>query len=307
MDTGTEFEQHRAHLTGVAYRMLGSIADAEDAVQDAWLRLQRVDRAGIEDLRGWLTTVTGRLCLDRLRSARAVREAYVGPWLPEPLVARLPGDAPDPADVAVLDESIRMALLVVLERLTPEQRVAFVLHDVFGVPFDGVAGVLGVSPEAARQHASRARKAVHDRAPRRAASASDQRAVLNAFLAAARRGDLHGLVKLLDPDVVLTSDGGGLVQAARRPIEGAEKVARFLIGILDKARPAELVSELASVNGEPGVVAWLRPAGSDELVLVGVVRVDLAPDGRAEQVQLIVNPEKLTRFDLPPSARPEPL
>lgn len=307
MDAGAEFEEHRAHLTGVAYRMLGSLADAEDVVQDAWLRLQRVDRREIEDLRGWLTTTTGRLCLDRLRSARAVREAYVGPWLPEPLVTRLPDNAPDPAEVAVLDESVRLALLVVLEKLTPEQRVAFVLHDVFSVPFDGVAGVLGVSPAAARQHASRARKAVQDRAPRRTAPASEQRAVLGAFLTAARLGDLHGLLKLLDPDVVLTSDGGGLVQAARRPITGADKVARFLIGILDKSRPAEIVAELASVNGELGVVTWLRPPGTDELVLNGVVRVELAPDGRAAQVQLFVNPEKLTRLDLVPSAPPEPL
>jgi len=308
METATEFEQHRGHLTGVAYRMLGSLADAEDAVQDAWLRLQRVDRAEIEDLRGWLTTVTGRLCLDRLRSARAVREAYVGPWLPEPLVARLPdATAPDPADLAVQDESIRMALLVVLERLTPEQRVAFVLHDVFGVPFDGVADVLGLTPEAARQHASRARRAVRDHTPRRSAPVGEQRAVLDAFFTAARKGDLHGLLKLLSPDVVLTSDGGGLVQAARRPVEGADKVARFIIGIIEKARPAEWVAELASVNGEPGMVAWLRPPGSEDLVLLGVTWIEMAPGGRVEHVQLLINPEKLTRIDLTPSAPLEPL
>lgn len=307
VENAVEFEEHRAHLTGVAYRMLGSVADAEDAVQDAWLRLQRVDRDEIEDLRGWLTTVTGRLCLDRLRSARVVREAYVGPWLPEPLVARLPDAAPDPSEVAVLDDSVRMALLVVLETLTPEQRVAFVLHDVFGVPFDGVAGVLNVSSAAARQHASRARKAVHERAPKRTAPADEQQAVLGAFLAAAREGDLQGLLRLLDPDVVLTSDGGGLVQAARRPVRGADKVARFLVGIMEKARPAEVVVELATVNGEPGVLTWLRPSGEKDLALYGVVRVELAPDGRAKQVLLFVNPEKLTRLDLEPSAPPEPL
>jgi len=307
MSTVDEFEEHRSHLTGVAYRMLGSLADAEDAVQDAWLRLQRVDRASIDDLRGWLTTVTGRLCLDRLRSARVTREAYVGPWLPEPLVARLPDTAPDPADVAVLDESVRMALLVVLEQLTPEQRVAFVLHDVFAVPFDGVAGVLGVSTVAARQHASRARKAVHDRAPRRRASAGEQRAVLEAFFTAARKGDLDRLLQMLSPDVVLTSDGGGGVQAARRPIEGADKAARFLLGILDKARPAELAFEIASVNGEPGLVGWVRMPDSGELVPTGVLQADVAPDGRVARVWLVVNPAKLTHFDLVPSRPPEPL
>ncbi len=307
MSSVDEFEEHRAHLTAVAYRMLGSLADAEDAVQDAWLRLQRVDRASIDDLRGWLTTVTGRLCLDRLRSARVMREAYVGPWLPEPLVARLPDTAPDPADVAVLDESVRMALLVVLEQLTPEQRVAFVLHDVFAVPFDGVAGVLGVSTAAARQHASRARKAVHDQAPRRTASAREQRAVLEAFFAAARMGDLRRLLQLLAPDVVLTSDGGGIVLAARRPIEGADKVARFLIGVLEKARPAEWVVEAASVNGEPGLVAWLRVPDSGELVPAGVVHADVTPDGKVARLSLVLNPEKLTHLDLVPSSAPEEL
>jgi len=308
-EVATEFEQHRSHLIGVAYRMLGSLTDAEDAVQDAWLRLQRVNRAEIEDLRGWLTTVTGRLCLDRLRSARTVREAYVGPWLPEPLIARLPDSgAPDPADLAVLDESIRMALLIVLERLTPEQRVAFVLHDVFSVPFDRVASALGVSAEAARQHASRARKAVHDRAPRRAAPLVEQQAVLDAFLAAARLGDLQGLVAMLDPDAVLTSDGGGVVQAARRPISGANNVARMFIGIIDKARPAEWIAEPALVNGEFGLVGWLRPQGGDDLVPTGVISIDMTPDGLVDQISMVMNPEKLTRLGgLTPSAPTEPL
>jgi RNA polymerase sigma-70 factor (ECF subfamily) len=307
MNCVDEFEEHRGHLTGVAYRMLGSLADAEDAVQDAWLRLQRVDRASIDDLRGWLTTVTGRLCLDRLRSAQVTREAYVGPWLPEPLVARLPDPAPDPAEIAVLDESVRMALLVVLERLTPEQRVAFVLHDVFGVPFDGVASVLGVSAPAARQHASRARKAVHDEAPRRTASAPELRAVLDAFFTAARKGDLHGLLRLLSPDVVLTSDGGGVVQAALRPIHGADKVGRFIIGVLEKERPAEWAVELASVNGEPGLVTWRRMPDSGELVPAGVVHADITPDGQVARLTLVLNPAKLTRLDLVPSSAPEQL
>ncbi len=195
-----------------------------------------------------------------------------------------------------------------LERLTPEQRVAFVLHDVFAVPFDGVAGALGVSAEAARQHASRARKAVHDRAPRRAAPLGEQRAVLDAFLAAARLGDLQGLIALLDPEAVLTSDGGGLVQAARRPISGAEKVARAFIGFIAKVRPAEWFAEPALVNGEFGVVGWLRQPGGDELALAGVISIDMTPGGLVEQISMVMNPEKLTRLGgITPSTPPEPL
>jgi RNA polymerase sigma-70 factor (ECF subfamily) len=187
-----------------------------------------------------------------------------------------------------------MALLVVLEHLTPEQRVAFVLHDVFGTPFDAVAAALGVSAEAARQHASRARRAVRERGPSRTTSPAEQRAVIDAFFAAAREGDLQGLLRLLDPDVVFLSDGGGIVQAARRPIVGAEKVARFVVGLVERAGPAEIVIEPAIVNGAPGALGWLRPPDG-EPVLSGVVDLDIGPDGRVRQVAFVVNPEKLTR------------
>src|SRR4051812_8898589 len=200
MDLATAFEAERAHLVRVAYGQLGSLAEAEDVVQDAWLRLQRVDPEEIRDLRAWLTTTVSRLALDELRSARARRERYVGPWLPEPLV----GDtAADPADRVTLDESVGMALLVVLESLSAAERVAFVLHDVFGHPFDAVADVLGTSPEASRQLASRARRHVEARRPRFPATREQQRNVVAAFATAVAEGDVSGLVGLLDPDAVM--------------------------------------------------------------------------------------------------------
>jgi RNA polymerase sigma-70 factor (ECF subfamily) len=290
----TEFEDHRRHLFGVAYRMLGSAADAEDAVQDAWLRLQRADRSGIEDLRAWLTTVTGRICLDRLRSAQARRETYTGPWLPEPIVTRLVDPAAGPAELAELGDSVRIALLAVLERLTPEQRIAFVLHDVFGVPFGEVAAALGTSAAAARQHASRARKAVHSAEPRRTASAAEQREVLTAFFAAARSGDLGGLLQLLAPDAVLTADGGGFARAALRPITGADRIARFLLGLGDKAG-GEISAEPVLVNGDAGLVLRIRDAAG-AVALVAVVTATLDETRRIDTIAYLVNPEKLTRL-----------
>lgn len=287
-----EFEHHRPYLTGVAYRMLGSLADAEDAVQDAWLRLARTDRSHLDDLRAWLTTVTARLCLDRLRSVRAARETYVGPWLPEPLVEHLAADGSDPAEAAVSDESVRMALLLVLERLTPEQRIAFVLHDVFAVPFHEVGAALGVSTEAARQLASRARRAVRDRAPRRTAPPAEQQAVLAGFLVACQRGDLDGLLRILAPDVVLRSDGGGAVRAALRPVEGADRVASFLIGIVGMVDVADLDVRVVRVNGQAGVAARPRSGGEPG---PAVATIDVAPDGRVERVWIVRNPAKLTR------------
>src|SRR5256884_2300997 len=177
--------------------MLGSRTEAEDAVQEAWLRYAGADRAGIGDLRGWLTTVTARICLDVLRSARVRRESYAGQWLPEPIVTRLAADDPDPADRAARTEEVSVALLAVLERLTPEQRVAFVLHDVFAVPFEDVATVLGTTPAAARQLASRGRRAVSDGTIRHRTDLAEQRRVLAAFLSAVERGDLDGLVAVL--------------------------------------------------------------------------------------------------------------
>ena len=208
MTAAERFAQARPRLLRLAYSELGDVGEAEDVVQEAWLRLERADAEAIENLDGWLTTVVARLALDRLRSARARRETYVGPWLPEPLVSD------DPADRVTLDESVSYALLTVLEQLSPAERTAFVLHDVFDVPFGDVAEVVGRTPEAVRQLASRARRHVRRERPRFAASRDEHERAVRAFARAVAEGDLEGLVAVLDPDVVWTSDGGG---RARRP------------------------------------------------------------------------------------------
>src|SRR3954447_25753062 len=203
----TAWREHHQALLDVAYRVLGSMSEAEDAVQEAFSRLMRADRAAIRDVRGWLVVVTSRICLDQLGSARAPREAYVGTWLPEPLLSYSPGNGTtaDPADRITLDESVRMALLVVLEQLTPPERVAFILHDVFQLPFEAIGEVVGRSPAAARQLASRARRRVADadagRPARFTVDAAEERAVADRFLAAAQGGDLDALTELLAPDV----------------------------------------------------------------------------------------------------------
>ena len=269
-DLASEFEAERDHLTAVAYRMLGSRAEAEDAVQETWLRYagalaDPAARADIRDLRGWLTTTTARICLDVLRSARVRREAYPGQWLPEPLVSRLAdppagpatsGFAPDPAERAVRGDEVGMALMVVLERLTPEQRVAFVLHDAFGVPFDGIATALGTTVPAARQLASRARRAVTDGAPRNTASPAEQRRVVEAFLAATETGDIEKLMTVLAPDVVFVGDSGGYFPAARRPLVGPEQVAKFVLGLVRQmpGMAANLRAEIVAVDRGLGVL-----------------------------------------------------
>jgi RNA polymerase sigma-70 factor, ECF subfamily len=285
-----EFEVHRDHLIGVAYRMLGSRAEAEDAVQEAYLRYAGADRVAIRDLRGWLTTTTGRICLDVLRSARVRREAYVGPWLPEPLVERLPAGGPAPEEVAVRAEEVTYALLVVLEKLTPEQRIAFVLHDVFAVPFAEIAAVLGTSGAAARQLATRARRAVADDRVRHTATLAEQRQVAEAFLAAVQGGDLEALLALLAPDVIAIGDGGGVAPAGRRAIEGGDKVARFLFGIFEKTlRGGAVRAEPVLVNGSLGYVLEF---GDPPQRLVTAFAI---ADGRVTGVFDQLNPAKLTR------------
>lgn len=311
-DLAAEFEAERSHLTAVAYRMLGSRAEAEDAVQEAWLRCSGAlgdpaARAEIRDLRGWLTTTVARICLDVLRSARARREAYPGPWLPEPLVQGFldgrgngaalrtggsTGFAPDPADRAVRTDQLGSALLVVLERLTPEQRVAFVLHDVFSVPFDQVAAVLSSTAPAARQLASRARKAVTEGAPRHRADRAEQREVLAAFLAAAEAGDLDRLVAVLAPDVVFTGDGGGHFPATRRPIAGADKVARFTLGLFRRAP-----QEVSAMRGRPVLVNGSLGLQVEAIYVDGrpfrfVMWFTIA-DGRITAIFNQLNPDKL--------------
>ncbi|KGM11179.1 RNA polymerase sigma factor SigJ [Cellulomonas carbonis] len=280
-----ELEQHRRRLVGLGYRMLGSVAEAEDVVQEAWLRLAGTD--DVRDVGAWATTVVSRLCLDRLRSARARREAYVGPWLPEPVLTRVEDD---PAAVAERDDSVRLALLVVLERLTPEQRVALVLHDSLGIPFAEVAEVLGTSVPTARQHASRARRTVADATPPEPVAPDVQRSVVAAFARAAAGGDVAELVRVLAPDVVLTSDGGGRVRAALRPVVGADPVARFLVGLATRARgDVQVVPVL--VNGEVGLVVLLVEDGTTTDVSVVVPHVDA--HGRVAAVDIVRNPDKL--------------
>ncbi|MCW3000812.1 MAG: siderophore-interacting protein [Conexibacter sp.] len=287
----TPFEAHRAHLVRVAYGTLGSVAEAEDVVQEAWLRLQRVEDPGaIRDLRAWLTTVVSRLALDALGSARARRERYVGPWLPEPLVEDL--TAPDPADRVTLDESVSMALMVVLEQLSPAERTAFVLHDVFGLAFDEVAEVVGRTPQATRQLASRARRHVQEGRPRRPASGAEHLEVVAAFAAACTEGNLQGLVALLDPDVVWRSDGGGRVKSSRKVQRGADKVAR---GLLALARRPPRGAYLAEVNGAPGIV--LRDA--DGFLSVMAFTVDGA---HITAIDIMRNPEKLRHVRGPEQA-----
>jgi RNA polymerase sigma-70 factor (ECF subfamily) len=238
----------------------------------------------VRDLRAWLTTTVSRLALDTLRSARVRRESYVGPWLPEPLVSRA-GEEPDPAERAAVADSVGLALLVVLESLSASERVAFVLHDVFGYEFERVADVLATTPQAARQHASRARRAVEARRPRFPATPEQQREVVDAFLAATVGGDMAALVGLLHPDVVLTSDGGGVVAALRKPLEGAERVSRALIALAGKGlRDARV--EAVDVNGMPGLYA--RAADGTE----GIVGFTLDA-GRIVAIDLVRNPAKI--------------
>ena len=246
-----EFERHRGHLRAVGYRMLGSVSEAEDAVQEAWLRLDRSDPGGTDDLRGWLTVVVGRICLDALRRRKTRNEQLTGSWLPEPIV-RAVNDTAGPERDAVLADSVGLALLVVLESLTPAERLSFVLHDVFGVPFDEIAPVVERSPAAARQLASRARRRVRAQAPEPDADLAVQRRAVDAFLAAARDGDFEGLLRVLDPDVVLRVDGGpnGPRAFSGPPLVGAEAVARGAGGFRGAAPRAEPVL----VNGAAGLL-----------------------------------------------------
>jgi RNA polymerase sigma-70 factor, ECF subfamily len=279
-----EFDRLRPYLLRVAYSHLGSLSEAEDLVQEAWLRLARVDRGEIRDLRAWLTTVISRLAIDALTSARARREQYVGPWLPEPLV-RDPDDTADPAHRADLDEDVSMAMLVVLESLSPAERSAFLLHDVFGYSFDEVAGMVGRTPAASRKLAARARSAVEARRPRYPARADEQREIVAAFLGAAQNGDLAGLLEVLDPSVTMRSDGGGTVPAARTVFTGAERVARIFTAMAGHYRD-RFTGAVATINGEPGLLMEIGDGHS-----VMTVTVD---GGRITAIDVMRNPEKLT-------------
>jgi RNA polymerase sigma factor (sigma-70 family) len=272
------FEAHRPHLRAVAYHMLGSAAEADDAVQEAWLRASRADPAGVDNLGGWLTTVVGRVCLDLLRSRRSRRE--------EPLDANLPDRGADPEAEAVLAEGVGSALLVVLDTLGPAERLAFVLHDLFAVPFQEVAAILGRSEAAARQLASRARRRVQGaEAPE--GDRARQRLVVEAFLAASREGDFEALLALLDPQVVVRADAAVTGTAAPRVVRGAAAVASQALGFARRARFARL----ALVDGAVGLV--VTPPGRPSLVLGFTIR-----RGRIAAIDILADPERLRRLDV---------
>ncbi|MGW0941353.1 RNA polymerase sigma-70 factor [Streptomyces sp. NPDC002623] len=281
--TGT-FVAHRNLLFTVAYEMLGSAADAEDVLQETWLRWVKVDLGQVQDRRAYLVRITTRQSLNRLRTMTRRKEAYVGPWLPEPLLT-----APDVAEDVELAESVSMALMLVLETLSPTERAVFVLREVFGVGYDEIAAAVDKNPATVRQIAHRARLHVDARRPRAAVSARVTRAALESFQHAVETGDLQGFLDVLAPDVVLLTDGGGIKQAAVRPIVGADKAARFIIGTTER-NPAELTSALTVVNGSPGLL--LRLDGELDGVLA--VRVE---DGRITGLYFVRNPEKLTRVE----------
>ncbi|MER6990971.1 sigma-70 family RNA polymerase sigma factor [Saccharopolyspora hirsuta] len=282
-----EFDQHRNRLIGLGYRLTGRIADAEDAVQDAWLRLASVDRAGIRDLGAWLTTVVSRLCLDRMRSAAVQREQYVGPWLPEPLVTSLDDD---PGDIVAGQDDLRMAALRVLHELPPDQRLAFVLHDGFDVPFAEIAEVLGCSVVAARQHASRARRAMAEADPPPRVPLPEQQQVVEEFLAAVASKDIDAVTRALHPAVVVYGDSGGKARTARRPVVGVDKVARFIVGLVQKYDDALLADlRMVQVNGDLGV---FLPGSAEVAPRVFTLAIR---DGRPAALFDVVNPDKLTR------------
>jgi RNA polymerase sigma-70 factor (ECF subfamily) len=276
------FEENRSHLRGVAYRMLGSVSEADDAVQEAWLRLSRSDASTIENLGGWLTTAVARTCLDMLRSRRSRREEPLGPHVPEPIVSSDEGT--DPEHEALLADSLGIAMLVVLETLAPAERLAFVLHDMFAVPFDEIAPIVGRSPAAARQLASRARRRVQGATAAQEADVARHREVVDAFLAASRGGDFDALLALLDPDVVLRADRAAVQAGATTDVRGAAAVARTFSGRARAARPAV-------VNGAPGAV-W-APGGRPRVVFGFTIM-----GGRIVEIDILADPARLRRMDL---------
>ena len=276
-----EFELHRPHLRAVAYRMLGSMTEAEDAVQESWLRLARTDAEAVSNLGGWLTAVVARVALDMLRARRSRREDYVGSWLPEPVVTVATGD--DPEHEALLADSVGLALLVVLDTLNPAERLSFVLHDMFGVSFEEIAPIVDRTPAAARQLASRARRRVRGATPVPEPDLAQQRRVVDAFLAASRAGDFEALVAVLDPDVVFRVDGGGVPPRARPPVVGAEAVARQVLTRGSRFAP---FARPAIVNGAAGLV--IVPV-SEAIAVVGFT----VAGGRIAEIDLVADPQKL--------------
>jgi RNA polymerase sigma factor (sigma-70 family) len=279
------FEAHRAHLRAVAYRMLGSLSESDDAVQEAWLRVSRAGTDGVENLGGWLTTVVGRVCLDMLRTRKSRREEPLAPHVPDPVISRVDGS--DPEQQALLADSVGLALLVVLQTLTPAERLAFVLHDMFGVPFEEIAPIVDRSPAAARQLASRARRRVQGAAPVPDTDLARQREVVDAFLAAARGGDFAALVAVLDPDVALRADTGEVAGAGSREVRGATAVAEQAFMFQRFARFARP----ALVNGAVGVVT--APDGQPMSVMGFTIA-----HGKIVEIDILADPARLRELDL---------
>ena len=292
-DSARVFDEHRALLISVAYRILGSVTDAEDTVQEAWLRWSGVNPSDVRDPRAFLVRVTTRLAIDRLRRAKTRRESYVGPWLPEPIIT-----GRDVAEDVALAESVSMAMLVVLETLSPLERAVFVLREAFAMPYAEIADVLGRKEEAVRQLGRRARDHVQERRSRFDTDQSEQRRVTERFLEATSTGNLEALVAVLSPGVTLVADGGGRALAPRRPIRGAEKVARFLLAVATEERIARFLRSVGSepvgdlrvrvapVNGGPGILVVSGDKPISALVL------DVS-DGVVRTIHLVANPEKL--------------
>ena len=278
-----QFEQNRAHLRAVAQRMLGSAAEAEDAVQEAWLRLSRADSGRVENMRAWLTTVVSRICLDMLRARQARREEPVETWSEEPEVTLFKDN--DPEHEALLADSVGLAMMVVLETLSPAERLAFVLHDMFGMPFEEIAPIVGRNVAATRQLASRARRRVRGAEEPRSASLAEQRRVVEAFLKAAREGDFDALLTVLDPDVVFRTETGLTGPPAPTEVRGARDVAQI---VLARGTPVAHLGRPAFVNGRPGAVV-ATPEGVVSVMACTIV------DGRMTEMNLLLDPEKLAR------------
>ncbi len=293
--TGAALEPHRRHLAGLAYRMLGSVSEAQDIVQEAFLRWHEADRAGVDNPRAFLSTIVTRLCLDQIKSARARRETYVGAWLPEPV---LDPDALTPEDAAELAQDLSVAFLLTLERLSPLERAAFLLHDVFDADFSDVARMLGRSEEACRQLAARARRNVRQDKRRYATPPEAAEKMFASFAAAVQSGDLAQLTGLLTEDAVLLTDGGGKVPAALNPILGADKIARFILGIARKARGFRLAdARPAQINGLPGLLLRARDGE------LRTAAFELAGD-RIAAIYLVANPDKLRHLVGAPALHP---
>lgn len=290
-ETATDvFEAHRPVLLGVAYRMLGRVADAEDVVQDAWLRWSGADRTDVREPRGYLVRITTRLAIDRLRQIKSRGETYVGPWLPEPYVTDFGATVPDTAERAVLADSVSFAVLVVLESLSPLERAVFVLREAFGFPYADIAAMLDRGEPAVRQLAGRARKHVEEGRPRYEVDPAQRRDLTERFLAAAAEGDLEGLMELLAPEVRLVGDSGGKARAPLRVLESADKVGRFLIGAARKG-VQDLSVRFLELNGGPAVL--MLSGGTPDAVF----QLDVA-EGRVQAVYVVRNPDKLRSLAL---------